>query len=77
MISNRIVVLRAERGWSQQDLAEKVDVTRQSIAAIEKGRYRLSLQLAYDIAIAFGKRIEDVFIFEYNYNEDKIEGDKI
>lgn len=74
MIKNKIVVLRAEKGWSQQELASRVNVTRQSIAAIEKGRYSLSLQLAYDISVAFGKKIDEVFIFDYD-NKDMDVGD--
>lgn len=67
-------MLRAEKGWSQQELASRVNVTRQSIAAIEKGRYSLSLQLAYDISVAFGKKIDEVFIFDYD-NKDMDVGD--
>lgn len=68
MIRNRIVVLRAERGWSQNELAQKVGVTRQSIAAIEKGKYSLSLQLAYQIAEAFNLKLEDVFQYDYKHD---------
>lgn len=68
LIRNRIVVLRAERGWSQNELAQKVGVTRQSIAAIEKGKYSLSLQLAYQIAEAFNLKLEDVFQYDYKHD---------
>lgn len=68
LIKNRIVVLRAERGWSQNELAQKVGVTRQSIAAIEKGKYSLSLQLAYQIAEAFNLKLEDVFQYDYKHD---------
>lgn len=68
LIKNRIVVLRAERGWSQNELAQMVGVTRQSIAAIEKGKYSLSLQLAYQIAEAFNLKLEDVFQYDYKHD---------
>ena len=58
---NRLRELRAERGWSQQDLAERLKVSRQTVNAIENGRYDPSLPLAFDIAAAFGMRIEDLF----------------
>jgi putative transcriptional regulator len=54
-------VLRAERGWSQQDLAERLEVSRQSVNAIETGRYDPSLPLAFRIADLFGMAIEDIF----------------
>ena len=53
--------LRAEKGWSQGDLAEKLDVSRQSVNAIETGKYDPSLPLAFAIARLFGKRIEEIF----------------
>ena len=68
MIKNKIIVLRAERGWSQNDLAQKVGVTRQTIAAIEKGKYSLSLQLAYQIAEIFECKLEDVFQYDYKHD---------
>ena len=58
---NRLKVLRAERGWSQQDLAERLEVSRQSVNAIETGKYDPSLPLAFRIAELFGLKIEDVF----------------
>ncbi len=58
---NRLKVLRAERGWSQQDLAERLEVSRQSVNAIETGRYDPSLPLAFRIADLFGMMIEDIF----------------
>jgi len=60
-MKNRLRVLRAERAWSQQDLAERLDVSRQSVNAIETGRYDPSLPLAFRIADLFGMRIEDIF----------------
>lgn len=60
-MKNRLRALRAERGWSQADLAERLGVSRQSVNAIETGKYDPSLPLAFKIAAVFGKRIEDVF----------------
>ncbi|QVM86239.1 helix-turn-helix transcriptional regulator [Novosphingobium decolorationis] len=61
-MKNRLKVLRAERGWSQQDLAGKLDVSRQSINAIETGRYDPSLPLAFRIAEVFELAIEEIFL---------------
>jgi len=58
---NRLRELRAERGWSQADLAEKLEVSRQSVNAIETGKYDPSLPLAFRIARLFEKRIEEIF----------------
>ncbi|WP_232492616.1 helix-turn-helix transcriptional regulator [Novosphingobium kaempferiae] len=60
-MKNRLKVLRAERGWSQQELAERLEVSRQSVNAIETGRYDPSLPLAFRIADVFGMAIEDIF----------------
>lgn len=58
---NRLRGLRAERGWSQADLAERLEVSRQSVNAIETGKYDPSLPLAFRIARLFGARIEEIF----------------
>jgi putative transcriptional regulator len=60
-MNNRLKALRAERGWSQGDLAERLEVSRQSVNAIETGRYDPSLPLAFRIAELFGLAIEDIF----------------
>ena len=60
-MKNIIRVLRAERGWSQAQLGEELDVSRQTVNAIETGRYDPSLPLAFRIARLFGKRIEEIF----------------
>jgi len=60
-MKNNLKVLRAERDWSQGDLAEKLNVSRQTINAIETGKYDPSLPLAFQIAKLFGKKIEDIF----------------
>jgi len=60
-MNNRLKVLRAEKSWSQADLANKLEVSRQSVYAIETGKYDPSLPLAFKIAKLFGKQIEEVF----------------
>jgi putative transcriptional regulator len=60
-MNNRIRVLRAERRWSQATLAERLAVSRQTVNAIENGKYDPSLPLAFRIADVFQMRIEDVF----------------
>ena len=60
-MKNRLKVLRAERDWSQQDLAQRLDVSRQSVNAIETGRYDPSLPLAFRIADVFELPIEAIF----------------
>ena len=59
---NRLKVLRAERDWSQADLAQRLDVSRQSVNAIETGKYDPSLPLAFRIARLFGQPIEAIFV---------------
>ena len=61
-MNNRLKVLRAERNWSQQDLADRLEVSRQSVNAIETGRYDPSLPLAFRIADVFELAIEDIFL---------------
>lgn len=60
-MNNRLKVLRAERDWSQSDLAEKLAVSRQSVNAIETGKYDPSLPLAFRIAELFDLTIENIF----------------
>ena len=60
-MNSRLRVLRAERNWSQQQLADRLDVSRQSVNAIETGRYDPALPLAFRIAELFGLTIEEVF----------------
>ncbi|MEH3158411.1 MAG: helix-turn-helix transcriptional regulator [Sphingomonas taxi] len=61
-MENHLKRLRAERGWSQADLGERLGVSRQSVIAIETGRYDPSLPLAFRIAEVFNLAIEDVFV---------------
>jgi putative transcriptional regulator len=60
-MTNRLRVLRAERGWSQAYLAERLEVSRQSVNAIETGKYDPSLPLAFKIARLFEAGIEEIF----------------
>ncbi len=60
-MKNRIRQLRAERDWTQIDLAERLNVSRQTVLAIEKEKYDPSLPLAFSIAETFGLKIEDIF----------------
>ena len=62
-MTNRLRVLRAERNWTQADLAARVGVSRQAILAVENGKYEPGLPLAFRIARAFEKTIEDVFVW--------------
>jgi putative transcriptional regulator len=60
-VTNSILNLRAERGWTQGDLAKQLRVSRQTVNAIETGRYDPSLPLAFAIAKLFRRRIEEIF----------------
>lgn len=61
ILKNRIVVLRAEMRWSQQELAIRVGVSRQTIVSLEANRYNPSLKLAFEIAAVFGRPLDEVF----------------
>jgi putative transcriptional regulator len=63
-VKNRLKVLRAERNWSQSDLAEQLGVSRQSVNAIETGKYDPSLPLAFRIARLFDLTVETIFTDE-------------
>lgn len=60
-MKNRLKVLRAERDWTQADLAQRLEVSRQTVNAIEKGKYDPSLPLAFRISQVFGISIETIF----------------
>jgi len=62
-MKNRLLALRVEKGWSQQELAEMVDVSRQTIISLENGRYNPSILLAFRLARLFNLRIEDIFLY--------------
>lgn len=61
-MNNHVRELRGEQGWSQAELAERLDVSRQTINAIETGKYDPSLPLAFKIAQLFGRPIESIFL---------------
>jgi putative transcriptional regulator len=61
---NRLKLLRAERNWSQAEVAERLEVSRQSVIAIENGKYDPSLPLAFAIARLFQQRIDEIFFPE-------------
>lgn len=61
-MNNRLRMLRAERNWSQQDLADRLEVSRQSVNAIETGRYDPSLPLAFRISDLFALPIAEIFL---------------
>ena len=63
-MKNRIHVLRAERRWTQAELAEHLNVSRQTINALETEKYDPSLQLAFGIARLFGRPMEEIFLYE-------------
>ena len=63
-MKNRIAQLRKERRITQEELADAVEVTRQTIISLENGRYNASLLLAHKIAKYFGSSIEEIFLFE-------------
>jgi putative transcriptional regulator len=63
-LKNRLVVLRAERGWTQQDVAERVGVSRQTIISLEKNKYTPTLVLAFELAHLFEKDIHEIFQYQ-------------
>jgi putative transcriptional regulator len=63
-MKNRIRVLRAEKDWTQAQLAERIGVSRQAVIAVENGKYDPALPLAFRIARAFEKNVEEVFLWE-------------
>ena len=60
-MKNRLKVLRAERDWTQADVADRIGVTRQTVHAVETGKYEPSLPLAFRLARLFGLNVEEVF----------------
>ncbi len=63
-LDNRVKELRNDRGWSQQALGERLGVSRQTIIAIERGRYDPSLPLAFELSRTFEVAIEDLFLYD-------------
>ena len=63
-MKNQLEALRARRGWTKQDLADRVEVSRQTIISLEGGRYNPSILLAFRLARLFDVTIEDIFLYE-------------
>lgn len=63
-MKNRLEALRAQKGWTQQELADLVEVSRQTIISLENGRYNPSILLAFRLARLFGTNIETIFLYE-------------
>lgn len=63
-MKNHLETMRAQKGWTQQELADRVAVSRQTIISLEGGRYNPSIQLAFKLARLFNIKIEDIFIYE-------------
>lgn len=63
-LTNNLYVLRAEKKWTQKFVAEQLDVTRQTIHALESNKYNPSLALAFEIALLFDERIDKIFSYE-------------
>lgn len=63
-VKNKLRVLRADRSWSQAELAGRLDVSRQTVNALENGKYDPSLPLAFKISVLFNLKIEEIFINE-------------
>ena len=70
-MKNKIEQLRKERGLSQYDFAKAIRVSRQTVSSIETGKYNPSLELAFVIAELFGKRIEEIFLYEGGTEHEK------
>lgn len=70
-MKNRLKVLRAERDWTQAQLANELDVSRQTINAVEKGKFDPSLPLAFKVARLFGLSIEEIFQDEVTKTIDR------
>jgi putative transcriptional regulator len=71
-MKNRLDQLRSDKDWTQQELADMVEVSRQTIISLESGRYNPSIILAFRLARLFGVQIEDIFLYEediHNGNE--------
>ncbi len=68
-MKNHLEKLRKERGIKQEELADSLEVSRQTISSLEKGRYNPSIQLAFKIAHYFDLTIEEIFIYEEDRNE--------
>ncbi|WP_124728696.1 helix-turn-helix transcriptional regulator [Staphylospora marina] len=64
MLRNRLTVLRAEKGWTQQEVANRLGISRQTVHSVENNKFVPSVLLAFRIARLFGKNVEDIFQYE-------------
>lgn len=71
MLKNRLEEIRKQHGITQEELAEKLEVSRQTIGSLENGRYNPSILLAFKIARFFGVSIEEIFIYEESASNEK------
>jgi putative transcriptional regulator len=69
-MDNKLETLRSQKGWTQQELADRVGVSRQTIISLERGRYNPSIQLAFRLARQFEVTIEDIFLFSEEEEHD-------
>ncbi|NMA11924.1 MAG: helix-turn-helix transcriptional regulator [Chloroflexi bacterium] len=69
-MKNNLELFRKKRGMSQEELAQALEVSRQTIGSLENGRYNPSILLAFKIARLFGTKIEEIFIYEENPDEN-------
>lgn len=70
-MENRLEVLRTQAGLTQQELADRVDVSRQTIISLENGRYNPSILLAFRLSKLFGQTIEEIFIYQEENDNEK------
>jgi putative transcriptional regulator len=70
-MENKLEEFRDRMGWTQQELSERVRVSRQTIISLERGRYNPSIQLAFRLARQFGVRIEELFIYSEEEDGDE------
>jgi putative transcriptional regulator len=68
---NRLEEMRSRSGWTQQELAERVEVSRQTIISLERGRYNPSILLAFRLARLFDRQIEDLFLYSPEDDRDE------
>ena len=71
-MKNRLEELRRKRGVNQEELAEALEVSRQTIGSLENGRYNPSILLAFKISRFFGMQIEDIFIYEEENHDEQL-----
>jgi putative transcriptional regulator len=71
-MKNRLEFLRNQKGWTQQELADQVEVSRQTIISLENGKYNPSILLAFRLARLFSQSIESIFIYEENNNHESV-----